>query len=120
MLFSNFRNLLVHIQCLQTIQDETGNQKGEIMTRQNTVNVINKKKFRFRDRLIKGIEAEARFKVSVVKTTEVVLTVQLNHNLSLLNTLLLGRTLTVSMLLASELKGEERIQIGRASCRERG
>lgn len=102
---------MVHIQCLQTIQDAAGNQKGEIMTRKNTGNVINKKEFQFRDRLIKGIEAEGRFKVSVVKTTEVVRTAQLNHNLSLLNTLLLGRTLTVSMLLASELKGEERIRV---------
>src|SRR5690625_5970961 len=124
MLFSNFRNLMVHIQCLQTIQDAAGNQKGEIMTRKNTGNVINKKEFQFRDRLIKGIEAEGRFKVSVVKTTEVVRTAKLNHNLSLLNTLLLRRTLTVSMLLTSELKGEEHIrvtleEIGRASCRER-
>src|SRR5690625_2515391 len=111
MLFSNFRNLMVHIQCLQTIQDAAGNQKGEIMTRKNTGNVINKKEFQFRDRLIKGIEAEDRFKVSVVKTTEVVRTAKLNHYLSLLNPLLLGSTLTVYMLLAAELEGEERIRV---------
>jgi molecular chaperone Hsp33 len=70
-----------------------------------------KEEFKFKDRLIKGIEAEGQFKISVVKTTEVVRTAQKNHNLSLLTTLLLGRTLTAAMLLASELKGEERIKI---------
>ncbi len=68
-----------------------------------------KEKFKFKDRLIKGIEANGRFKISVVKTTAVVQTAKNNHNLSLLNTVLLGRTLTAAMLLASELKGEERI-----------
>lgn len=70
-----------------------------------------KKKFQFKDRLIKGIDPEGQFKISVVKTTDVVKTAQKNHNLSLLNTVLLGKTLTAAMLLASELKGEERIQI---------
>ncbi|PKD42506.1 Hsp33 family molecular chaperone HslO [Rhodohalobacter barkolensis] len=70
-----------------------------------------KKKFQFKDRLIKGIDPDGQFKISVVKTTDVVKTAQQNHNLSLLNTVLLGKTLTASMLLASELKGEERIQV---------
>ena len=70
-----------------------------------------KKEFQFKDRLIKGIESEGRFKVSVVKTTEVVRTAKRNHNLSMLNTVLLGRALTASILLASELKGEERIKL---------
>lgn len=70
-----------------------------------------KKKFQFKDRLIKGIDPKGQFKISVVKTTDVVRTAQENHNLSLLNTVLLGKTLTAAMLLASELKGEERIQI---------
>lgn len=65
----------------------------------------------FKDRLIKGIEAEGRFKISVVKTTDVVQAARENHNLSIINTVLLGRTLTAAMLLASELKGEERIKI---------
>lgn len=68
-----------------------------------------KEDFKFKDRLIKGIESEGRFKISVVKTTEVVQTAKHNHGLSMLNTVLLGRTLTAAMLLASELKGEERI-----------
>lgn len=70
-----------------------------------------KKQFQFKDRLIKGVDTEGRFKISVVKTTDVVRTAQKNHDLSLLNRVLLGRTLTAAMLLASELKGEERIHI---------
>lgn len=70
-----------------------------------------KKAFQFKDRLIKGIEAEGRFKISVVKTTDVVQTAKENHQLSMLNTVLLGRALTATMLLASELKGEERINL---------
>lgn len=70
-----------------------------------------KESFKFKDRLIKGISPEGYFRISVVKTTEVVRTAQKRHNLSLFNTLLLGRTLTASMLLASELKGEERLSL---------
>ena len=70
---------------------------------------LKKKEFKFKDRLIKGIEKNGRFKISVVKTTDVVQTAKENHDLSLLNTVLLGRTLTAAMLLASELKGEERV-----------
>jgi molecular chaperone Hsp33 len=70
-----------------------------------------KESFKFKDRLIKGISPEGYFKISVVKTTNVVRTAQERHQLSLINTLLLGRTMTASMLLASELKGEERLSI---------
>lgn len=67
--------------------------------------------YQFKDRLIKGITAEGTFKISVVKTTEVVKTAKEKHQLSLLNTVILGKALTATMLLASELKGEERIQL---------
>lgn len=70
-----------------------------------------KEKFKFKDRLIKGIELDGQFKVSVVKTTEVIQTARENHHLSVLNTVLLGRTMTAAMLLASELKGEERMKL---------
>lgn len=70
-----------------------------------------KEDFRFKDRLVKGIHTDGAFKISVVKTTDVVQTAQNNHSLSLLNTVLLGKALTASMLLASELKGEERIKL---------
>lgn len=70
-----------------------------------------KKEFKFKDRLIKGIHVDGAFKISVVKTTDVVQTAKDNHSLSLLNTVLLGKALTSAMLLASELKGEERIKL---------
>ncbi|MGF1669498.1 MAG: Hsp33 family molecular chaperone HslO [Balneolaceae bacterium] len=70
-----------------------------------------KEKFKFKDRLIKGISPEGHFKISVVKSTDLVRSAKKRHQLSLLNTVLLGRTLTASMLLAAELKGEERIRI---------
>lgn len=70
-----------------------------------------KKHYLFKDRLIKGITTDGFFKISVVKTTDVVKDARENHNLSLLSTVLLGRTLTASLLLASELKGEERIRL---------
>lgn len=72
---------------------------------------LRKEQFKFNDRLIKGIESGGRFKISVVKTTDVVQTAKGNHELSMLNTVLLGRTLTAAMLLASGLKGEERIKV---------
>lgn len=67
--------------------------------------------YKLKDRLIKGITTDGNFKISVVKTTQVVKTAKKNHNLSLLNTVVLGRALTAVMLMASELKGEERIQL---------
>lgn len=78
-------------------------------TTQNIMSL--KKDFQFKDRLIKGINPEGAFKISVIKTTTIVQTARDNHNLSLLNTVLLGKALTASMLLASELKGEERIKM---------
>jgi len=69
------------------------------------------KSFQFKDRLIKGIDVKGQFKISVVKTTDVIQTAKENHKLSLLNTVLLGRAMTSAMLLASELKGEERIKM---------
>lgn len=73
--------------------------------------MISKKDFIHKDRLIKGISTGGDIKISVVKTTDVVKTARRKHGLSLLNTVLLGRALTATMLMASELKGEERIQM---------
>ncbi len=72
---------------------------------------MNKKEFEFKDRLIKGISEDGHFKISVVKTSELVKEAKKRHNLSLLNTVILGRALTATMLMASELKGEERIRL---------
>jgi molecular chaperone Hsp33 len=65
----------------------------------------------FKDRIIRGITDDGFFRISVVKTTDVVKTAVSNHHLSPLSTVLLGRTLTAALLLASELKGEERIRL---------
>ena len=72
---------------------------------------MNKKEFEFKDRLIKGISKDGHFKISVIKTTDLVKEAQKRHGLSLLNTVILGRALTATMLMASELKGEERIRL---------
>lgn len=73
--------------------------------------MVTKKDIQHKDRLIKGITRDGHFKISVVKTTDVVKSAKKRHNLSLLNTVLLGRALTGTMLMASELKGEERVQL---------
>lgn len=72
---------------------------------------MNIEDYQFKDRIIKGITEDGNFKVSVVKTTDVIKEAKERHNLSLLNTVILGKTLTAAMLLASELKSEERIQL---------
>lgn len=73
--------------------------------------MLSKEEFKLKDRLIKGISEDGHFKISAVKTSDVVKTAQKKHHLSLLNTILLGRALTGTMLMASELKGEERVQL---------
>jgi molecular chaperone Hsp33 len=73
--------------------------------------MISKEDFIQKDRLIKGISKNKHLKISVVKTTDVIKAARNKHNLSLLNTVLLGRALTGTMLMASELKGEERIKM---------
>lgn len=72
---------------------------------------MRKKEFLLKDRIIKGITTDGHFKIAVIKTTDVVKSAQKRHNLSLLNTVLLGRALTGVMLLASNLKAEERVQL---------
>ncbi|MEL7833035.1 Hsp33 family molecular chaperone HslO [Fodinibius sp. Rm-B-1B1-1] len=73
--------------------------------------MISKEDFITKDRLIKGIAKDGTLKISVVKTTDIIKTARKKHGLSLLNTVLLGRALTGTMLMASELKGEERIKM---------
>lgn len=68
-----------------------------------------KKAFLTKDRLIRGITEDGYLQIAVVKTTEVVKEATRRHGLSLLGTVMLGRALTGGMLLASNLKGEERV-----------
>lgn len=73
--------------------------------------MINKEEFLKKDRLVRGIASEGNFRIAVVKSTDVVKEAKRRHNLSLVNTILLGRSLTGGILLASNLKGEERINM---------
>lgn len=71
---------------------------------------MNIEEFQFKDRIIKGITSDGHFKIAVVKTTDVVREAE-RHQLSLLAKVVLGKAMTATMLLASELKKEERIQL---------
>jgi len=73
--------------------------------------MISKKEFEWKDRIIKGIGTKGDFKISVVKITDVLKSARKRHQLSLLSTVLLGRAMAGVMLLASEMKGEERLQL---------
>ncbi len=72
---------------------------------------MQKKDFIYRDRLLRAVTLNGHYRISIVKSTETVRSAQKKHGLSLLASVLLGRTLTGALLLASGLKGEERIQI---------
>lgn len=75
------------------------------------ISLMNIEEFQFKDRIIKGITTDGHFKISVVKTTDVVREAAERHQLSLLSKVVLGKAMTATMLLASELKKEERIQL---------
>ncbi len=72
---------------------------------------MKKKDFLRRDRLLRAIGKNGNFRISIVKSTQIARTARERHGLSLLASVLLGRTLTGALLLASNLKGEERIQL---------
>ncbi len=72
---------------------------------------MNKEAFLQRDRLLQAITTDGHYRIAIIKSTNLVRTARENHHLSLLSTVLLGRTLTGALLLASGLKGEERIQL---------
>lgn len=81
------------------------------MNATNRISLMNIEEFQFKDRIIKGITSDGHFKIAVVKTTDVVREAAERHQLSLLSKVVLGKALTATMLLASELKKEERIQL---------
>jgi molecular chaperone Hsp33 len=72
---------------------------------------MKKEEYLGRDRLLRAIGVNGHFRISIVKSTQIVRTAREKHGLSLLTSVLLGRTLTGALLLASNLKGEERIQL---------
>jgi molecular chaperone Hsp33 len=77
------------------------------MTTQDTISPA-KQAFLNKDRMLRGITEDGLLRIAVVKTTDVVKEAKKRHGLSLLNTVMLGRALTGAILLASNLKGEER------------
>ncbi len=68
-----------------------------------------KQAFLSKDRILRGITEDGFLKVVVLKSTDVVKEASRRHGLSLLGTVMLGRALTSVMLLAADLKGEERV-----------
>lgn len=70
-----------------------------------------KKVWRERDRVTRAITTDGFFRAAVIHNTTVVQTAQANHSLSGMETIALGRALTGASLMASFLKGEERIAL---------
>lgn len=70
-----------------------------------------KEEFFWKDRFVKGLSLDKSIRITVVKTTEIVETARKNHQLSPVATVLLGRALTGAMLMAAQLKGEERVRL---------
>lgn len=80
------------------------------MTKKPSVQEL-KEAFLNKDRIVRGITEDGFLKIAVVKTTDVVREAKRRHGLSLLSTVLLGRAMTGAMLIAADLKGEERVQV---------
>ncbi len=72
---------------------------------------MKKEEFLYRDRLLTAITTDGQYRIAIVKSTDLVRQARKNHQLSLLTSVLVGRSLTGALLLASNLKGEERIQL---------
>jgi molecular chaperone Hsp33 len=70
-----------------------------------------KEEFFWKDRFVKGLSLDKTIRITVVKTTEIAETARVNHELSPVATVLLGRALTGAMLMAAQLKGEERVRL---------
>jgi molecular chaperone Hsp33 len=70
-----------------------------------------KEAFLHRDRLVRGITSDGFFRITVVKSSQVVRDAQSKHGLGPLAAAILGQTLTGALLMASTLKGEERLTI---------
>lgn len=64
-----------------------------------------------RDRVVKAITADGKFRAAVVHNSVTVRSAQDRHNLEPLRALVLARALTGATLMASFLKGEERVVV---------
>ncbi len=70
-----------------------------------------KKQYRERDRVIKGLTKDGKFRLSAIKNTEAARTAQKRHNLPPIPAHFLARALAAASMTASFLKGEERISL---------
>ncbi|MBK9249271.1 MAG: Hsp33 family molecular chaperone HslO [Ignavibacteria bacterium] len=70
-----------------------------------------KRKYQLRDRVIRAITTNGKFRVAAVKSTATSRMAMENHQLNSLSGFLLSRALSGVALLSSFLKGEERISI---------
>lgn len=70
-----------------------------------------KKQFIERDRLIRAVSRNGKFRIALIRNTNTVKTANDNHNISSFPAYFLAKTLTATSLMASFLKGEERINI---------
>ena len=68
-----------------------------------------KKQYKLRDRVVRAISDDGFFRIAVVKNTKSAITAQEKHNLSSIPSIFLSRQLAASTLMASFLKGQERI-----------
>lgn len=68
-----------------------------------------KNKYITRDRAVRILSKDGRIRVVAVKTSNSSLTAQKNHNLPLIPAIFLSKMLSAGALMASMLKGEERI-----------
>lgn len=70
-----------------------------------------KKMWQDRDRVVRAITQDGFFRATAIKSTNLVRTAQEMHGLEPLRAIILGRALTGAALLASFLKGEERVVV---------
>jgi molecular chaperone Hsp33 len=70
-----------------------------------------KQKWKFRDRLINSITTDGKFRVSILKATNLVETARNRHHLNSISIHMLGELLIGNVLMTSVLKAEERISI---------
>jgi molecular chaperone Hsp33 len=68
-----------------------------------------KDKYRFRDRLLNAITDDGKFRLSILKATNLVETAREKHQLNSISTYILGELLIAAGLSTSSLKSEERI-----------
>lgn len=70
-----------------------------------------KNQFKLRDRVIRALSKDGKYRIAIIKNTQSVRTASENHNLPVIPARYLAKAMSASSLLAAFLKGEERIII---------